>query len=276
MFPIFKPSAVADVACRLGVVLLLTGAGLVPACADKVASETKGCPCATGNVCCSSGVCAASEAGCPAATLALAEESAGTWTGYFENFNLRSGADSIRITLAVAGHDVSGQVRMGSENLEPDTLEPPTAVPGSDGGFFVDAIGGRGFEVREGFHYPATDIRWESRRLKFTIPLGAAWKARCDAQQPVTFEGQTFYCPGNFEFSSFGGCTLGVGNGSTTVPIDCHLLLGCFLDHCGCNETTCTPNGGDATIDVALRDGIGDGSIGGIDVSPINIRLTRL
>src|SRR4051812_23884467 len=151
-------------------VLLLVGGGTLSAgCADKVATATAACPCATGNVCCASGVCAKSEGACPAATLALAQESSGQWRGYVENYNFPSGSDAVSISLSVSGEEVSGQVVFG----DPATPQggPDAGRPSAiDGGLPVSPSAGEP-ALKEGFSYHANDIRWENRRLKLTVFL---------------------------------------------------------------------------------------------------------
>jgi len=59
---------------------------------------------------------------------------------------------------------------------------------------------------------------------------------------------------------------------------DCqHVLLVCASNYkptrCVCDETTCTPFAGDLSVDVALHDNRGDGSVAG--AIKANVRLTR-
>lgn len=260
----------------LALAALVAGMATLSACAEKLSSATASCPCATGNVCCSSGVCAADESACPAATLALAQESVGTWKGYIENFTFASGSDAISIALAVSGQDVSGQVVFGGTELV-------TADAGGNGGAGVvdgpPTIGEAGVdygrEYREGFAYQATNIRWENRRLKLAVSLADGWVDLCASFLPITVRGYTFICPNGWGYSfDRGECTLNDG-----LPIDCDLLARCGGQdalHCACTETMCTPQGSNVDLDVALQGRNGDGSEIGIGGgSPYNVRLTR-
>lgn len=167
-------------------------AAFSPGCAERPSPLTSPCPCATGYFCCASGVCAASESSCGDATLALAQESAGTWSGYLENFALRSGADEVRISLSVSGQNVSGQVVFGTAPAPP---APEPGMPWPPGSSDATVFGEDG--IVEGFVYQARDVRWLNRRLKFRVELAEAWQPFCDtvATPLITFEGQTFVCP---------------------------------------------------------------------------------
>jgi hypothetical protein len=268
--------SVRTVARNACAVLLLVGGGVLsPGCAEKVTSATSSCPCATGNVCCASGVCAASENACPAATLALAQESSGVWTGYIENFNFPSGSDAISISLSVAGDVVSGQVVFGDPATPVDSVDPSSSYGTRPDGPPADPSAGEP-DYKEGFAYQARDIRWENRRLKLAVNLSDAWKTRCDAIPPLTVGGQTFICPTSWSYLYMEGCKLVDG-----TPIDCALLGPCNgisgPGHCSCNVTECHPNGGIVYLDIALRDNIGDGSEQGIGDGggSYNLRVTR-
>ena len=251
---------------------LMTTVGL-SACAAKRSSETSPCPCAGSNVCCSSGVCAADESQCGNATLALAEESAGNWEGYLENFNFLSGSDAISINLAVAGTDVSGHVVFG----QGDAPQPPTDLsqpwpPGApDGGVMITNR-----SVIEGFAYEARDIRWESRRLKFRVDVADAWRPVCDlmASTPITVGDQSWVCPPSWGYTAGQGCKVG---DTMVSDADCATLQArCQAgtdSGCICGETTCEATAQPVDIDVALRGDQGDGSAaGGLSA---NIRLSR-
>lgn len=248
--------------------LLLALLGGWPACAEKVVSKVQACPCATGNVCCQSGVCAADQNLCGSATLALAAESAGVWTGYFENFNLPSGSDALKISLSVDGDLVSGELVLGTANEPPPPMRP-ASVP--DAGIDYDGGGIPGEGYVEGYRFQLQDLRWESRRMKFTVKLGDYWKPLCDSYQPVTVAGQTFICPSGWSSGPGAECALDDG-----TPIDCNLLQPCVIGGpCQCTDTSCTPAAGELKVDVALRGDNGDGTANLNYGNNVNIRLVR-
>lgn len=262
------------IARRGGLLLLaLATTTVASACADKVSTAAKPCPCASGNVCCGSGVCAAANDGCAAATLALASEQQGNWAGYVENFALPSGSDALRIDLRVTGDVVSGELVLGNPDAPPPPL--PTAWD-AGGGEPAKDLPDAGVSLQgpaiEGFRYHAHEIRWEARRLKFSVDLSEGWKETCDVYKPVTVNGATFICPGIYGFELGVGCSLPDG-----TAIDCSLLAACNAPHCSCGVTECTPQGGTMAFDVSLHDDIGDGSVVGLPFvsSAANIRLTR-
>lgn len=255
---------------------------LLLGCVDHRSSASDPCPCATGNVCCASGVCAVDDNHCGQATLALASENVGTWTGYFENYNLASGSDALTISLSISedAATASGTLVMGAG----DPPAPPTDLatpwpPGSPAPSKSDpSLGGKIFDngVIEGYTYEAHNLTWENLRLKFTVALADAWRPLCDlyASHPITAGGQTFVCPSSWGTDAAGNCTVGP-SGATLSDADCLQLIAACLPggRCSCNETSCDPAVGDLSIDVALHDDRGDGSA----VGPIqaNIRLMR-
>jgi len=128
-------------------------------------------------------------------------------------------------------------------------------------------------QVREGFTYQATDLRWESQRLKLTVRLGDPWTDYCAAYPPLTVEGYTFYCP-RFANHTDTGCSIDVRG--SEVPVDCSLLDRCFLDpYCVCSESACVVTSTQATLDIALRDDVADGSLIFNGRPPVNVRLAR-
>ena len=260
----------------LALALLVAAAGL-PACADRVATETKACPCATGNFCCASGVCAGDEVGCGDATLALATENAGAWSGYLENTALPSGSDAIRVSLTVVGAEVTGELVLGTAPPPPvptEAVYPSNFVPGA---WILDQSLLNQVRYVEGFVYHARDLAWENRRLKLTVDLAEAWQATCALYQPITVAGETFICPGGYGYSSDTGlCNL--ANGMPNADFDCKYVAPCEPgSQCHCNATTCTPAGGTISVDVSLRGDLGDGSLIGIAPSggATNLRLMR-
>jgi hypothetical protein len=207
--------------------------------------------------------------------LALATENAGTWAGYLENTALPSGSDAIRVSLNVAGAEVTGELVLGTAPPPPvptEAVYPSNLVP-----FGLDGHSLSPVRYVEGFVYHARDLAWESRRLKFTVDLAEAWQATCALYQPITVAGETFICPGGYGYSSDTGlCDL--ANGMPNTEFDCKYLAPCEPEsQCHCDATTCTPAGGTISVDVALRGDLGDGSLIGIAPSnaATNLRLMR-
>ncbi len=134
-------------------------------------TETNPCPCASGYVCCSSGVCATDQGGCGAVTAVLSQAVAGDWTGYLEDFSFPSGSDAIKISIAVAPDGaLSGQVVLGAGSAPPTATDPDVAWPQG-----VSAASVR--YGLEGASYDALNILWEANRLKFSISLYSPWAA---------------------------------------------------------------------------------------------------
>ena len=181
-------------------------------CADKVRTAISPCPCASGYVCCESGVCARDSASCGAATAALSAAAQGRWTGYVENASFRSGSDLLELSFSVdASGALSGTVFVG--NAMPP--EPPTDP---DIGWPTDRPYGGTYV--EGFPYEAHDVRWQAARLKFTIAAREASADWCALQTSYPYANiggspsPTYYCiptngyPGTNDGA--GHCTIGL------------------------------------------------------------------
>lgn len=271
------------------VVAISAFAAFSSGCSERLSPLTSPCPCATGYVCCESGICATSETSCEDATLALARESAGTWTGYLENFALRSGGDEVSISLSVSGQNVSGQVVFGTAQQPP---APQPNMPWPPGSSDDTVFGEAG--IVEGFVYQAREVRWLNRRLKFQIELAEAWQPFCDAvaTPPITLAEQTFVCPTQgVGITGSGECRVHLEPWTFSdtiqgVPVsdaDCAVLK----KRCGpgqrciCDEVGCSALPGQLSVDVALRGDMGDGSMAGPSTGlddPLpttNLRLTR-
>jgi len=243
-----------------------------PACVDHVPvpAEITSCPCTAGNFCCASGVCAQNQNACGAATLALSEAAKGEWTGYLENFQW-SLDDSIKISIAVAPNEtLSGQVVLGKDIPPAPATDPNAPWPPS-----VDLVTPLLPPYIPGFIYTAQNIRWESQRLRFTIAQYEAWQPWCELQHSYQ-TGDTFSCiPGSGGVGNAQGCFATNDAGDIIGPVECFKLYPfcggfgpCSCDAAGCSARTDASH----SFDIALRDGIGDGST---DLSGGSIRLTQ-
>jgi hypothetical protein len=254
----------------------LIGFALLPACAKHVAvpSEISACPCATGTVCCASGVCAADESDCVSATSALFEDAQGKWTGYFENFALASGSDAIQISISVAADGTGlGQVVLGKSAPPAAPTNPDLPWPSTNVDEITPILSP---DYVEGFSYEAKDLHWESRRLRFTIDRLSAWKGWCELQTSFLLPGGNvpplYSCAGGIIGGGSNGCTR---QDTPPVPVDCYkaIALCSFIGGvCSCDADGCTAASNPVAFDIALRDGLGDGSN---SLSGGNIRLTR-
>jgi len=297
---------------RLAIIIatsLLSGATGVSACASRTETAIKPCPCASGYVCCDSGVCAQDQSGCSQATAALSASASGQWTGYIENFQL-STDDSITVSIAAADDGtLSGTVRIGHGPPPPPATDGSTAWPAEVQG--VDAI----VPVYiPGFAYSVEDVSWQARRLKFRIPKYQPWQPWCALQQPyeqthcadppacTTYESDGFSCSpsaGAVTVDAQGGCHTVATATTPSVAIDCAKGTLCdTIGACNCQSGGCVCGGFgvcacDATgcragsewmsvpigywFDIAFDGGKGDGSVnlsaGGNELH--NVRLTR-
>jgi hypothetical protein len=131
----------------------------------------------------------------------------------------------------------------------------------------------------EGFLYEARDIRWESQRLRFKVSSSDAFAAWCGLQKSTRVGDTVYSCapPGPTSMSigvDPGHCTAG----EPEKAIDCDRLALCQIPEqpCACTATACTSVvRADVSLDIALRDGVGDGSISFQEGPPFNIRVTR-
>ena len=255
------------------------GLGGGAACAEHVTvpTEIASCPCSGGSVCCASGICAASQDACTAATRALSESVQGVWTGYLENFQL-STDDTLKISIDVASDGtLSGQVVLGMDT-------PP--APATDGNAVwppsVDPNMPLLPPYMPGFAYEARNIRWEARRLRFEMAQFQAWQPWCALQQSYQIGPDWFSCiPGTGGMSerdpSSGAvtCVATDADGSNPTPVPCFKLTAfcSIIGPCACDAATCKARTDMFySFDIALRDGIGDGST---SLANTNVRLTQ-
>ena len=260
----------------------LLGALVIPACANHVSvpAEIATCPCANGAFCCSSGVCAADATGCDAATAALSNSVEGQWQGYFENFTL-STDDSLAISIVVAddgtmsGHVTIGQALPPAPPSDPDAVWPP--------GLIIDGLRDTLPPYIPGFAYLARNIRWEAQRLRFEIAPYEAWQAWCALQTTyLASADDALTAPGSYACiqsgpasqMTEGQCYANVDTGNQPCFKVFH--FGASPDQtpvCACDSTGCQAATTNAySFDIALRDGIGDGST---SLTGGNIRLNQ-
>lgn len=243
----------------------------LPACASHVTEAIRACPCSDGNFCCESGVCAADQSSCGAATLALSQAARGDWRGYIENFQWNAD-DAVRISIAVASDGtLSGQVFLGNA-VPPAPATDPTAPwpPGLDHAAEPPPY------IR-GFAYTAENIHWEARRLKFLIGRYEPWQPWCALQ--TSYED----LPGQFSCRPDGGatdalCDVAGACVCQQTSCDCEGIGVCACDATGCNAATeWRSTLISYSFDIALDTGKGDGSVNlGIGLPELhNLRLTR-
>ena len=259
--------------------IVLAGAS-VAGCAENVTTAVRPCPCADGNVCCGSGVCAADQSACGAATAALSQQASGDWVGYIENFTtlpFESGSDNVKLSLHVKSDgSLAGSMTLGTGAPPAPPTDPNVGWPATS-----PSLGGpASLFLIEGYTYGVQTPNWEALRLRGSFSTPEPWGAWCALQTPVldtANPGDHYGCVPNVGFSmSADQCTL---SSSPPQPIDCGKLALCgFPDNpCHCTATGCTSvTYGDNTFDVALDGDRGNGSIslptkGGM----YNIRLLR-
>jgi hypothetical protein len=251
---------------RLRFVLLLSGVAGFSGCADPIAPAIRSCPCAAGNVCCESGVCAANQASCAQATRALSESVAGVWTGYIENFQAINSDDSIKISMSVdASGMLSGQVTIGQQSPPAPATDPSIPWPPSLQNVDPTRDSSSAYippTYVAGFAYSARSIAWESQRLKFMIPKHEPWQPWCGLQTSFMVDNEHFSCApagGDILFKTVtdesGTIILGLDGGpvrdaqgncmaATTppTPVNCEIaqvlcspVAGCVCTSTGCN-----------------------------------------
>lgn len=274
-------SGVAGVGLLAATLAVGLAGGLSGCSSTKAMSqpEYQTCPCQAGAVCCASGVCAASEDACGAATAALSLANRGTWTGYVENFSFISGADELRLTIDVdASGEVTGTVTLGggaaSAATNPDVGWPAGYMYGAHAGM----------EYVEGYAYPASEVRWQSLRLRMQVATNEAWRDWCALQTPYFYsEGNRYSClPLQSSVSLSPPCQILGDGGAPVANVDCGKLALCAEDVCACTGGGCTATLQDANVflDVSLDGDRGDGSIrmgaaGWVNSRVYNVRLTR-
>jgi hypothetical protein len=261
---------------------MVLATALAAACVDHVDAQIKSCPCATGYVCCESGVCAADSSRCDAATSALSASVEGSWSGYIENFDPRPEApDSLRITLSVAPDGMlSGHIAFGG-NAPPPPTDPAVMWP-PNYDIWLDP------SFLPGTSYGARDIKWQSRRLKFSVDLYEGWQPWCVLQQsyPVPGDdgsmpagvtaGDRYWCNeamlADYNPNAPDSCAIQLSPG-VTKPVDCGKFricsMTCQCDAAGCHAKPELTN----AFDIAFDGATGEGSM--FLGQSYNVRLTR-
>jgi len=265
----------------------LLGALVVPACANhvRVPAEIATCPCANGAFCCSSGVCAADATGCDVATAALSNSVAGDWQGYFEDFS--PGAenqalitdDSLAISIVVAEDGtMSGHVTMGQTPPPPPPTDPTAAWP-SVLDLELATFDSSNYPLYiAGFAYRASDIRWEAHRLRFQIDRSEPWQSWCHLQPIYPQLDGTYGAAPSGQRNFVGNinsqtCYVPDGDGNPVPGVSC--AQESLSEFCACDTTGCGAAAGPVyTFDIALRDGIGDGTTS-LTASPIRLIQAR-
>jgi hypothetical protein len=261
--------------------LATTAAGF-SGCADRVSAKASPCPCAVGNICCSSGQCAVDQVGCDQAVLALRTQAAGTWTGHLENFTFASGSDAIEISISVAADGTtSGHITLGTGPVPPPPTDPNVGWPAD---LTSDDASAKIYPALEGFPYNADSIHWEADRLKFVIDRYSPWQAWCQLQTevfPSSAGGTGYACApdGYFVRDDQGNCIVAATSDATTgTPVNCVKYFPLCVGTpaiCACNAGGCSAtHAPDVSFDIALRNGEGDGSTTLKDMLT-NIRLTQ-
>src|SRR6185436_19984056 len=132
----------------------------------------------------------------------------GTWSGYFQGYTLLSGSDAVTLALE---HPAGGgdQIRVVFGTEPPPAL--PTAatdawIAGSAPPDFVSPLANYG--PFDGFAYVAHEVRWQGRRLTFSIATWDPWQTWCQLQTSYPYpNGNRNRCvPHDAEcFNCFGG-----------------------------------------------------------------------
>jgi hypothetical protein len=254
--------------------ILPVGLGPLSGCADLIPAAAQPCPCSAGFVCCDTGLCSQKESACGDTSAILFALVKGEWVGYLEHYAFLSGSDAIRISLEMSEAGVaSGKVVFGS-------AAPPPAAQRGDifwPALSLDQFTATGNGVLEGATYSTRDLRWEQRRLRFTIAHDEPWEPFCAAQPTFAVADAPggYQClPQRVHWAEIDQCDLAESH----EPLDCRAAYMCDFGRCVCTADGCHAGSYGYTFDLALEGEFGDGSTSmksdwdGIT----NIRLERI
>ena len=278
-------------------------------CVDQLPTSDKPCPCASGYVCCDSGKCASSEAACNAGSAGasgiagttgsvghggsggggsagsgaplvpseVVAEVAGLWTGYMEGFTFPSGSDKVMISIvATPGEYAQVTVWFGDAPQPLPPTDPNVAWPDENVLSHHTAL--------EGWPYQALDLSYESPRLRFSISRWSPWQDWCFMQTPVPNPNLGWACvaappitnsSGQNVLDAQGNC---LTNTTPPMPVDCAKAFPLCMGTppiCHCDMNVCYAEDLRFTFDVALRNGVGDGSTTLPFGAATNIRLEK-
>ena len=227
------------------------------------------CHCASGYVCCDSGMCAPDRASCTPTTVPpigppfeLFADVAGTWEGILDTFTFASGSDAIVIEIsAPAGGTASAHVVFGDGPAPPPPALRDVAWPAPD---VIPLMAGL-----EGYRYVARDLRRDGLRVAFTLSRWSPWQDWCSLQAPVANPILGYACvaapamrdsSGNAVLDAQGRC-----QEQTTPPIavDCAVAFPLCMGTppiCTCDARSCRATDLPAILfDLSLDQQVGEG-----------------
>ncbi len=191
---------------------------------------------------------------------------AGTWDGYAEAYEFKSGSDRVRITLDGAGN---GTVEFGDVPPLVMSNNPEIGFPPVDWDTELVSISGLqmgegAVPLKEGFNYTVADSSLTERRFRFGVAMGeiiAPWCALQTSYEAHNWSPTTYLCapsPSPYPPS----CTVSELQGGTVVsePADCDWAARCYFQHCTCTASGCAANPelGTASFDATLENGGAD------------------
>ena len=159
----------------------------------------------------------------------------GDWTGYFQAFTLPSGSDAIALKM--------GQNAGGANEIRLVVGAGPPPAPPTD----AAAVWPTGSSTMtpnlgliEGISYIAHLVRWDGRRLRFSVNSNAPWQPWCALQTSYPLGSGHYDCtPGTYgctiQLSGEGECHALDGSGATFSPFQSDACR----PHCACDAAEC-------------------------------------
>jgi hypothetical protein len=266
----------------------------IAACVHPSIENDHACPCPAGSTCCTdTNVCVASGSPCPPAAAgddagpgvdgAMGGGGAGlgggdgVWKGYFENYTLPSGSDTITMTLKISGQVVTGTMVFGDAPPPPAPTDPsagyPANCPNDFAPYPMPFLG-------EGFVYTIVGGTFDGIRLQLAVDTFELWKLWCDLQTPFPNESNSGYlCLPDLGIALLqpSGCAQTTPMTQMQVPVDCCKARLCTTTvFCQCTASGCTHTSAtDATFDMVVAPPRADGSIAGHAFDNHNVHFTH-
>ena len=213
----------------------------------------------------------------------LAEQLAGTWLGYVENYEFYDQSDAVKLVLH---DDRTGEITFGKSAEPPPPSDPDVGYPPVEMGihFSEDQQGSPYDTPAPGFRFTLQNVSEEGSRLQFDINAIDVWAQWCPLQTPVLVETgdenseERYLCVSSWP-SLFGPtCKQNNPNdGQEWITVDCGKLYLCNHSNvCECTAEGCKVAAGSLThFDLNLNLPKANGTVAGLDLQLHNLRLTK-
>ncbi len=219
-------------------------------------------------------------AGAASVDSTAAQQAAGTWTGYIENFKFSDGSDALKLVLAADG---SGQIAFGNSAPPPPVSDPNVGYPPDLETSNADALAiPPNATPYPGFVFTVYNASLQGTRLQFDVFTNELWSVWCADQTPMPFGNSASQLYGCFTNSTFmtgpSGCSVEDPTTNQWQSVDCGKIELCRVPGlvCSCNAASCAAAlSAGPHFDMQLAPPKADGSATSFTAGNANVHLTK-